>query len=574
AGLFGKTDDEIVAAETRSNGSKLTTTVSFDDNYSFSNNQYDYAVLDLNFAPTTDWQSAICGPDAGIATITQSFGDGVIKNNRWNNVRIVVKEKTAEDIVKDNYYQPMRMYINGKEIEGDVGTIVKLDDDGYKFRLHTSDYLHPEATNPTGYFAKGFRFTLVAPSGGSATAYVTDVKKYGSDGIGAPVMPAIESISGVYTVDQSSGLISGEKAVTVGDITADGYSVRIYEDSTMETIIDNSSAILREGNVIVVADDTNKLYSYYTYGNKNMLYEFTEGTITQTVSNGKKSVYTDGIGGKSDPVMKIARTADAVGSKETYFDIVYDADRSDGTYESDMSKADFMTKDTAKYVVLEMDYYPTDAANRFSIAGHQSVELTATSNYISKLNKNQWNKIALVVSNNCDDSNPSPGETTYTSYSALPSNIHTYQLFINGTLAEEGSMKKFGYHWKNTSDRRECFFRIALASTTDAACDVYLDNIKLYDTNTVDCTEYAEIYGRITDNGVEFSTAKTEGTMLVAAYDTYGNLVGDVSLKKLGSGVNTVSIDAVSGAASYTAYIWKNLSTIAPLCDKVQLSVQ
>lgn len=568
AGLFGKPDDEISMPDTKSNGAKHNTIFSFDEDYGCDGKKY--AVVDLNFAPVTKWASVTCGPDAGLATITKSFADGSIKLNQWNNVRIVAAQKTAEEIKSDGYYQPMRMYINGKEIIPTLNGNIKEDEngDGYRYKLNSGDNLVTGDTASGKYYGRGIRISLIAPSAGSATAYITDVKKYSTDSIGVPVMPEVSGIDGLYRLDASSKRISPDKAVTVGDIKSDA-DVRVYSDSSMETRIKDSKAILTEGNVIVAADDLNKRYTYYTFGTKNILYDFTEGNIVQTVSGGTKSLFTDGIGGKTDPVLKITRDSASVsGKKETYFDVVYDGDRSDGSYSSSVLTADFMSKDTAKYVVLECDIYPTASTDRFSIAGHQSARLLSNSNYIEYLVKNQWNKIALVVSNNSDSTNPTPGDTMYNSAGSLPSNIHSYRLYINNRLIESGKMKRFGYWWYDTRERRECFFRIAVAMNNSPETELYMDNIRLYDANVADCTEYADIDGEITGNGARFSTRITNGILLVAAYNDAGDLIGKPVYKRLGNGVSSVEIYE-DDAAVYIGYIWSDLKNLTPLCEKL-----
>ena len=91
-GLYGKAAGEYAKAMTTdtSNPAKSVMIVDSSADYDFSDSKY--VVLDLNMAPNSSAEKISAGPNAGLFAVETSDFD----ENRWNSVRVVVEEKSAD----------------------------------------------------------------------------------------------------------------------------------------------------------------------------------------------------------------------------------------------------------------------------------------------------------------------------------------------------------------------------------------------------------------------------------------------------------------------------------------------
>ena len=357
-GLFGKGADEYamsMKSDAPANGeAKALFSVTSSADYDFSDQKY--IVLDLNVAPNGNATGIAVGPNAGLFSVSSS----AFVKNRWNNVRIVVEEKTADEMQASGTYQPMTLYVNGVLVGEHASDLAGGDKDAVG----------------TQAYGKGFRFSIKG-SKNVVVGYVADVNLYTSDVNEAPDVAAIASGSN-YTVEANQ-IISDGTAI-VADLATDDATDTIvaYEDDTFGTILADD-ALLAPGNVIVTktADGAYNAYDIVSE-NVNTLYYANDGTLPSALKANVTTV--SGIGGKSKEDKSAFVESDA-------------AQAYDGNIMINLSN--FYTK-SKKYLVMEANMNPVDAEyDMKGVSVHTNGHAVVAAAH--ELNIGEWNKYLMYV---------------------------------------------------------------------------------------------------------------------------------------------------------------------------------
>ena len=423
-GLFGKAANEFakeMKSDNPENGEAkaqfaVTSTAGFD----FSDKKY--IVLDLNVAPNGNATAIAVGPNAGLFTITSS----AFVKNAWNNVRIVVEEKTADEMQASGTYQPMTLYVNGVLVGEKASALTGGDKDAVG----------------TQAYGKAFRFNIKGAAKNCVVGYVADVKLYASDVNEAPDVADILPGSN-YSVENNKIFTDG--TATVADLITDNSTdtVTVYADDTFSTVLD-SSAALQVGNV-VTTKTADGAYNAYDVANENVneLYEANDGTIPD-MSKGNVTIVT-GIAGKA--------LNDKIAYLETDFDKAYDGNIM-------ISKGGFYTK-SKKYLVMEASVNPVDGEyDMTGVSVHTNGHGTVAT--AVKVPMGEWSKYLMYVD--------FEENKTYT--------------YLNGEFIRENAPSAAIFNEKATL--RFCFNGVMEGNPPDRIAypfSVYADDLVWYETD-------------------------------------------------------------------------------------------
>ncbi|MBQ7900337.1 MAG: hypothetical protein IJ365_00045, partial [Clostridia bacterium] len=429
----------------------------------------------VNFLPISGVTKVYGGPNVGLTTVaTTAYTVG-----QWNHARIVVEEKTKEEMTETETYQPMSLYINGTLIKKDVS-----------LTLNANDKLKGGKDNGSG----GFRFNIGGDS--STVAYVADAVLTESDSNEAPEMPSLASVDGKYRVS-GSGVNLASKATTVADLQQTGLAVRAYAagDTTMATALADDY-VLVGGETIVVEDTANKRYTYYTSVMKTTtIMGIVEDGSSDKISLGNHftaSKDETGYAGKPGASIKLTVTPTTnengtTSTTNTYFDV---------------TGATLMDVNTPEYAVLEFGINP--GSQSFAFFTEQSANIFNTTQ-IATINravvKNKWNKVALVIKNGSTADNATQRSTIYSSYtvgSAMES-VHTADLYINGSkVIADGELKAYGYKWTTNGYTRTATCLRIKSHLTTAGDAIYVDDLHLYEMDCYDEEDFTAAMPSIT----------------------------------------------------------------------------
>ena len=357
-GLFGKASDEYALSmktDVPSSGeAKAHFAVTSSAGYDFSDKKY--MVLDLNVAPDGNATALAVGPDAGLFTVNSA---AFIKN-RWNNVRVVVEEKSADEMAESQKYQTMYLYINGVFVGEGASDLAGND----------------KTTIGSHSYGKGFRFSIKGRKN-VEIGYISDVKLYASDENVAPDVATIVNGSN-YTVADNK--IFSDGTATVADLVTDNSTdiIKAYGDDAFDTMLAND-AVLVPGNVIVTKTSDGAYNAYDVADeNVNILYYANDGTLPSVAKTNITTV--SGIGGKSSNDKSIFLESDP-------------AQQYDGNIM--ISLNNFYTK-SKRYLVMEANVNPVDTEYDMTgvtvnTNGHAVVAAS------HKLNVGEWNKYLMYV---------------------------------------------------------------------------------------------------------------------------------------------------------------------------------
>ena len=455
-GLYGKGADEYAKAlkSDTSNPAKAQFAVTSSAGLDFSDKKY--IVLDLNVAPNDSASYISAGPNAGL--FAMDSGDFI--KNRWNSVRLVVEEQSADQMLQSKKYQPMTLYINGVKVaEGAAG-------------LAGKDTTEPGTEN----YGKGFRFNIKGEKG-VVLGYVADINISASDVNEAPAVPMLSSGSN-YTVSGNKLILKG--TATAGDIVnaLSDCTVKVYADNSYAKVLD-SSAELTYGNV-VVAKNSAGMYNSYDVADESTteIFSATNGVIPSAdIYKGTQSVAT-AVGGKdiNDSVVKLTATTETDGNIMYQKNSVYTQSK--------------------KYFVMEGNIYPIDGDVDFKYVSvhtnNASTGHATVSGNIEGFELEKWNKFL-----------------TYVDFTGETPKAYSY---VNGALVKETNTEPtFG---DNKSNIRVCFHNGGKAKEI---FELYVDDFKYYETDKlpagIEATAGPEIAAsadyEITDGKFSASTGLT-----------------------------------------------------------------
>ncbi len=295
--------------------------------------------------------------------------------------------------------------------------LMYVDYDANKAYVYVNGQLQgtPNIPDSRIYDSKTTLRMTFSPAGGPRTVfsvYVDDMKWYETntqpDGAAKTALP-VPAASQYYSVADGNK-VKANPTTTVANIKAANQagSVRVYKDSTMKTIAEDS-ALAITGMVVVVEDANNALKAYpvvVEYGEKELELRTGDGTYTfPDVSNGNGTGTTvNGCKGK-DASNKVLAVTPANSTSDTYVGL-----KSWGSTKAGSDKngtgATWDKLDYRGYLVIEFSIFNVDC-NTIAIVTDRSNAVT--DNFSSSISKNQWSRVKVVV----DATNGVKGGTAY-----------------------------------------------------------------------------------------------------------------------------------------------------------------
>ena len=443
-GLFGKTADEYSKKITTS-GDKFNCAVRATKEYDFTDKKY--AVLDLNVAPNENATYISVGPDGGLFTINSNK----FIVNRWNQVRIVVEDKSKEELGTNS--QVYTLYINGVKI-------------GSKAHGNAVQY------------ANGFRFNVRGPQD-THVGYVADMVLTDSDEDTAPVMPEIKAGEKFAVNADKTITFAPDAGVTAKDIkdANPDADIRVFFGERFVSQLSDDT-VVSKGNIVVIKE--NNIYNYYTVNtlspNNTKLAETTNGTLPSNL--GKNNVTltqnVEGLGGKaaSDKIIKITSK-----SVDSFIQYIWGSSAIQTAKPSNVLDYNWNKKmGTYKgYLVLEYSVYNVDCP---VLQVKTDKGQTIVPDFGSYVPKNKWSRVRIVL-----DRTALTGNTTY------------YDVYVDGKFAVSGSSTGLGNHYSTDNKYRAAnSIRIGVTSNdANIECTAYIDDITIYETTGPVSTESISI---------------------------------------------------------------------------------
>ena len=401
-----------------------------------------YLVAELNFmAPDKQWLAEyFFGLSGNQARMTENV-TSKIEIGKWNHIRMVYWAdetncdfKDYSDNIPDSTTDRLGaadVYVNGVK----VGNTKKLT----------------AVTNSSGtaFSAEISRILFEVYSGGQGKAekhsvYMDDFKVYHSAEYPAAASTALAANS-KYTVSGNVITIAQDQNLTAADIVAAnaGYEVTAFSNASLTTEIPASSSLVY-GNAVVVKSADN-VYSYYDVADNNtkMLMR-NDGELFATGDVNKLAQESvTGIAGKAATDKSLLFTA---------------LESHDGNIM--ISRGGLFTQNK-NYLVVEANVAPVKGEiNMASMSVHTTSHGSVSGAVgIDKFNYEQWNKYLMYV----DFTGETPLSYTY----------------LNGVKVIDGG-KPSANLLKEKATIRLCF-----NSTAGQVFKTYIDDFKVYETNTL-----------------------------------------------------------------------------------------
>ena len=471
--------------------------------FMYNSNNYTstgYVVMEANVLPTDANMGYFTILTANNHKLAQNknYDEIGIIPGQWNNIRAVVNIDSAVLDKAPYRYPDVMLYVNGK---------------GYDISAGTTN------SQITSYNPGRMIFSAEKLFDKTQDIYWDDLVIYKTnEDPGAQKMPVIENGNG-YTV---SGKTITDNVPISSITTKNSTQLRVFDDSSLTSVLD-SNASLNPGNIIIAADDTNNLYS--TYKVKQTLKAYTNGREISGLSAIEKvryvASYHDGYKGKPDG--DIALMVDNTNA-ETKEAIYY-------TFSNYI-----MNSNTAKYLVVELEYLPEQNSDSFSLrtSGHYPVtpllrDTNSTkTDSINKIIANKWNKITYVIENRHITDGTSYSSTAVTEAEAKKGK-HLLTMFVNGEkVLSNYSMPYWGITWSNRTGN---FLRIGYASNgPEKSTDTIslLDNLRVYEMSSFDENDFMS-QPKIIEN--ENSMYKVQGNT-ITVYSEFSTKVSELKSDK------------------------------------------
>lgn len=273
--------------------------------YNFNNyTTTGYVVMEANVLPKDENMGKFVVFTANNQKLSndKNYDEIGIIPGQWNNIRAVVNMDTAELNTSPYRYPDVMLYVNGK---------------GYDISLGTTN------NQITSYNPGRLLFFAESLYDKTQDIYWDDLKIYKTDeNPGAQKMPTIESGNG-YMVSENTITLTSDVPISSLSLK-NATEIRVYDDSSLTSVLD-SNTNLNPGNVIVAADETNKLYTKYQV--VKSLKSYTNGRSLSGISNiGKNRFvesYKDGYMGKPDGDISLFVDSDPNAPEVTAKDAIF-----------------------------------------------------------------------------------------------------------------------------------------------------------------------------------------------------------------------------------------------------------
>jgi len=536
-----------------------------------------FVVMEANVLPTDENMGYFTILTANNHKLAQNkeYNEIGIIPGRWNNIRAVVNMDTMVIDQAPYRYPDVLLYVNGKEYNISAGT--------------TNNQI-------TSYNPGRMIFSAEKKFDKTQDIYWDDLRIYTTDeNPGAQKMPTIENGNG-YTVSDNKITLTSD--VSINSLSLKNTTeIRVYDDSSLTSVLDKNTN-LNPGNVIIAADETNKLYT--TYQVTKSLKSYTNGRSVFGISNigsGRfVESYKDGYMGKADGDISLFVDSDPNAPEVTAKDAIF---YQFGSYT--------MNNNTAKYLVVELEYLPEQNIDHFSMrtSGHYQVTPMFRSinsektDSINKILPGKWNKISFVIENTHISDGTSFNNTAVTESVAMAGK-HKLTAFINGEkVLSNYSMPFWGIKWGSRTGNILRIGYTAAGAEKTTHTKASFDNIRIYEmssysesyfTNQPKIIENQNSVYTVSDNTVtvysefsakvsEIATDKnasikvyTDSTLVNRMSDDEQLGNGNVIAISNGNGVFYYDVKSVSSGNNHFVYAdtkeqWTSLNTTNALTD-------
>lgn len=434
--------------------------------YGYMVNNYaktGYVVMEANVLPKTlnlGSFTVLTGNNHAIAQYKKPADVGFVAG-MWNHVRVVVNMDSASLDAAPYRYPDVTAYINGVAYDmskGASSAAIASYNPGRLIFAGESEYTYDQ------------------------DVYWDDCATYlSAEDPGAPLMPAIEGDSG-FTISGSDISLTGDVNISDLKVTG-GTAIRVYDDSSMSVPLD-ANVHLTSGNIIVAANDTDKLYTTY-YVRENLIAYANGNTVTSGLTLDTvrfSSTFKEGFAGKARG--DISRYKDA-GEGTVHDGVFYQT----GGYT--------MSASSAKYLVAEMTFYPDMTVEQsypflylsMKSVGHIDVtprlRLVSDTSDVPCILPNRWNKVVYVIENR-HIADGTDFSSTAVSDETAQAGKHSLTVFVNGKeVVSDYTMPYWGLKWSRGTSN---FLRMGHYTNKDSQNDSHTayDNVRIYEMDSFD----------------------------------------------------------------------------------------
>ena len=347
----------------------------------------------------------------------------VIPKNQWSRVKIVVD---ATNGVKGG---TAMAYVDGKAVS----------DTPSKHNLGT---IHSTAF----YYKNALRIQL---KGGELPSYADDIRIYEIPALRPE--QTIDFVAPDYcsATQNTFGYVDGD-TVTVGEVKAanPGLDIKFFDNKTNYTEITSDSAVLAEGNVIYLNEQSQSAIDA-GFGYKDL---FRVMTVEKTPST--KDVVS------ALPASCVRGTVTAVtggmyGNTSASIKKLTNDGKENNWYFSYSHKG---VAAGMNYLVLETDFAPTEGVEHMFLGANQHAGMSAAIYVGKELQAERWHKVVIV-------------------YDMATDLCDTY---VNGKLVSEDF--KGCYSDKSAANNGAVDLRMVVQSTGKTAFESYFDNYRIYES--------------------------------------------------------------------------------------------
>lgn len=486
-----------------------------------TNKEYRWMVTESKFTPdATNYKYLVMSfqikPQSGASYEKISFGNRRddftsswtvigkhLTSGKWNTVTTVYEY--GENAATATSFTA-KTYVNG--------SLLDTETTAYSIFANTA----PNSADNTNY--KRIQLSIIDDNAKSFG--LDNIKIYQSNEYPSVAMPVLSNGEN-YTVADNKVMVHKGAEVAVSTLTD-----AIVYDSTLATAVTTGN--LADGQIVAYSVD-NKI-TYYTVetGFTPGIYQLVKFDSDSDTSftipdNNGTGEWVAGIGGKAenDKVYKFTLTSSG-GSSGGFI----------------MATPNwFRSTKKAKYVVFDMNFYPTGGVNNFMLRtnGHKGIALKdangSSFDLYDTMKINEWNKITVVFD----------AETGGSKY------------YLNGTLVNDGSNFDSIYGKENyeisTGRNENCNqIRLGFSSPYDAEQGaepqiVYIDDVNVYESESIVVPETpAEFSVQDGING-NYVFNKEQKTVSVPAGTTADTIVGENIFK-----LDNHTVRAVAGGST------------------------
>ncbi|MBQ8525975.1 MAG: DUF4886 domain-containing protein [Clostridia bacterium] len=413
-------------------------------------------VSDTYFA-APNWGKATKKTDTADATWDKASYNGylVFEASVFNIDNTVLALVTAQTkavsgniaaYVPTNQWSRLKFVYNHKLDDTNFGKTMTYVDGVAKTGWVNSELGKVTAYNNTEY-CTALRFSAKGSTSGDVATYVDDIRVYEISQVRPEETTGFKAVENTIPGSTELGIVEG-CTVTAEEIKAANadISVKIFNNTTDYTELDDSAA-LAEGNVVVVmAQSTSAADSNLAI---NDIIQVMEVTIVASTKDVISSTPTASVRGTITAAEGMVFGNDSSTIKK----IVNNAAESNWYFSHDYKGV----STGMNYLVLETDFAPAEDTKDFYVGANQHSPMSATVAVDEQLRANRWHRIVMVYDIAAD----------------------TSDLYVNGELVSEGY--KGCYQTKYAANNNTIQLRIIVDTNGKVEGVSYFDNYKIYE---------------------------------------------------------------------------------------------